>query len=106
MFDTDYISFVINNSETCIIYNYHTQFVGYIEVQSCPVETSVVVGTAWYVGTTHIILSGDDVESNTYDVSRNIYDPDSPFNIIVIPYLVDFFRKNYSIPNSDDDGKK
>ena len=100
------ISFVIDNSATCIICNDCNQFVGNLKVQSYRVETSVEVGTDQYVGTIRIILTDDAGESNSCEFSGDIYDPYFPFNIIGIPYLGDFFGGNDLIPNSDDNGKK
>ena len=93
MFDTDGISFVIDNYATCIIWNDRTQFVGNLKVRYCGVETSVGVGTAQYVGTILIILTDSADESNAYDISVAIFDTDYPLNIIGIPYLSDFFGK-------------
>ena len=33
-----------------------------------------------------------------------IYDPNSPFNILGIPFLGDYFGAKDTIPNRDDDG--
>ena len=81
-FDTNGIPFVIDNSATCIICNNRSQFVGPLERQDCQVETSVGKGRCECI----------------------VYDPSSPFNILGVPYLGDFFGMKDDIPSSDDDG--
>lgn len=103
-FDSDGISFVIDNSATCIICNDRTQFVGDLERQDCHVETSVGKGKCEYLGTLRVHLTDDAGTTSTYDIPGAVYDPTSPFNILGIPYLGDFFGSNDDIPSSDDDG--
>ena len=103
-FDTDGITFVIDNSANCIICNDRTQFVGELIKQACHVNTAAGISNSQYVGTIRVVLKDDAGASYTYDVPDAIYDPDSPFNIMGIPALGEFFGKGDTIPTSDDDG--
>jgi hypothetical protein len=49
-------------------------------------------------------LTDDSGKNYTYHIPNAIYDKHSPFNIIGIPCLGDYFGKNDSVPSSDDDG--
>ena len=90
--DTDGIPFVIDNSATGIICNIRKLFV-------CPlVPTQVTLETAEglttktkFVGTLRLITTCDKNDNHSYDIPNSIYDPDSPINLIGIPFLGDYF---------------
>jgi len=103
-FDTDGITFVIDNSATCIICNDKSQFIGNLREQSCIVETANGGSSTSWVGTIRLTLTDDSGKNYTYHIPNAIYDKHSPFNIIGIPCLGDYFGKNDSVPSSDDDG--
>ena len=103
-FDSDGIPFVIDNSATCIIYNDRSQFVGPLRVQQTSVETTHGTANSSYAGTIAIRLTTDEGEMFEYHVPNAIYDPNSPFNILGIPFLGDYFGAKDTIPTRDDDG--
>ncbi len=106
LFDTDGITFVMDNSATCIICNDQTQFIGNLQYQQSEISTSQATGVSEYVGTIRLHLIDDSGQTFQYDIPGAVYDPNSPFNICGIPYLGKFFGKNDPIPSLDDDGTK
>ena len=104
MFDSDGISFVIDNSATCIICNDRNMFVGKLEVENSVMETANGTSNTSYVGTIRIGLMDDTGQTNQYDIPGAVYNEGSPFNIIGIPFLGDFFGSKDAVPSSDDDG--
>ena len=103
-FDTDGITFVIDNSATCIICNDRSQFIGNLRRKECGVETANGLSSTSWVGTIRITLMDDSGKNYTYHIPDAIYDKESPFNIIGIPFLGDYFGRNDPIPSADDDG--
>jgi hypothetical protein len=103
-FDSDGIPFVINNSATCIICNDSSQFVGPLRVQHTSVETTHSTASSAYAGTIAIRLTTDAGQTFKYHVPNAISDPNSPFNVLGIPFLGDYFGTKDTIPNRDDNG--
>eukprot|EP00986_Skeletonema_menzelii_P004558 scaffold1561_cov129-Skeletonema_menzelii.AAC.11 len=104
-FDTDGISYVIDNSATCVICNDESQFEpGTLRKHTSSVETANGEANPSMVGTLRLTLTADDGESFQYLIPDAIYDPNSPFNILGIPALGDFFGRNDTVPSSDDEG--
>jgi hypothetical protein len=103
-FDSNGIPFVIDNSATCIICNDRSQFVGPLRVQHTSVETTHSTASSVYAGTIAIRLTANAGQTFEYHVPNAIYDPNSPFNILGIPFLGDYFGTKDTIPNRDDDG--
>jgi hypothetical protein len=104
MFDTDGIVFVIDNSATCIICNDRTQFVGDLRLEQCEVETSLGTGRSEFIGTIRLRLTDNAGVTHPYDVPDAIYDPKSPFNILGVPFLGEYFGSKDSTPTFDEDG--
>jgi hypothetical protein len=103
-FDTDEILFVINNSATCIICNDRSQFVGNLRAQESSVE--ILHGTACsnYVGMILICLTMDEGMTMEYTIPSATYAPDSPFNILGIPFFGSFLgQDNTPYPTQDND---
>ena len=104
LFDTDGISFVIDNSATCVICNDKSQFKpGSLHEKPNAVETAAGVTKSSQVGILRLTLTDDGGKTYTYEIPDAIYDPNSPFNILGIPALGDFFGKDDDDPNSSDD---
>lgn len=101
-FDTDGISFVIDNSATCIVCNDRSQFIGALREESYSVQTANGTSSSSWVGTLRLTLTDDTGKSFQYQIPNAIYDPSSPFNILGIPMLGDFFGRNDPVPSSDD----
>ena len=104
-FDSDGLPFVIDNSATCIICNDRAQFVGHLRAEKSSIETTNGSASAEFVGTISLTLTSDNGEELQYHIPGAIYDPNSPFNILGIPFLGHFLGRNDSpSPTSDDDG--
>jgi len=103
-FGSDGIPFVIDNSATCIICNYRSQLVGPLRVQHTSVKTPHGTASSVYAGTIAIRLTRNAGQTFEYHVPNAIYDPNSPFNILGIPFLGDYFGAKDTVPNRDDDG--
>ena len=104
-FDTDGIPFIIDNSATGAICNDKSLFIG--PLRPC----KIVLGTAEgiqtktrHVGTLRLKLRDDDGKEWTYDIPEVVYDPDSPFCLLGIPFLGDYFGKDDRPNTSDEDG--
>ena len=78
-FDTDGIPFIVNNSETCIITNERSLFVG------------------------NLMLVNDSNVAHIYDIPGAIYDPSLQFNLLGIPNLADFFQDKGYLQGDDVD---
>ena len=106
LFESDGITFVIDKLANCIICNDKNQFVGPLKSQECHFQTATSPGSSQYVGMIRIIMMDDEGKSFEYDIPGAVYDPDSPFNILGIPFLGKFFGKDNDIPLMDDDGTR
>ncbi len=93
-FDTDGIPFVLDNSATCIICNDRSQFVGNLRAQESSVETSHGTACFDYVSTIRICLTTDDGMTMEYHIPSAINAPDSPFNILGIPFFGSFLGQD------------
>ncbi|KAL7432992.1 hypothetical protein ACHAXH_001930 [Discostella pseudostelligera] len=80
------------------------QFVGNLRVQPVNVETTHGTGNSDYVGTIMIRLTTDQGETLVYHILDAVYAPDSPFNILGIPFLGEYFGAHNPVPSKDDDG--
>ncbi len=104
-FDSDGLPFVIDNSVTCIICNDRAQFIGNLRAEKLSVETTHGSASTNYVGTISLTLTTDDGEKLQYHIPDAIYNPNSPFNILGIPFFGRFLgRGDLPCPTSDDDG--
>ena len=69
------------------------------------VETADVLSSnTRYIGTMQIIITDNGNENISYYVPGCVYDPETPINLIGIPFLRDYFGSKDKIPNLDDDG--
>ena len=90
--DTDGIPFVIDNSATGIICNVRKLFVGPLQPTRVTLETAEGLTTKTkYVGTMRLVLTDDARKHHTYNVPDCVYDPDSPINILGVPFVGKFF---------------
>jgi len=103
--DTDDIPFVIDNSATGIICSVGKLFIGPLISTKVTLETAEGLTTKTkFVGTIRLVMTCDHNKQHWYDIPGSFFDPDSPINLIGIPFLGDYFGKNDKVPNSDDDG--
>ena len=90
-FDTNRVSFIIDNSATCIISNQRELFVGRLKsVQVSMTTCEGYIAKKRYLGTLRLALTDDSNKTHSYDIQDCIYDPDSPVNIVGIPVLSEF----------------
>lgn len=86
--DTDGIPFVIDNSATGIISNVRKLFVGPLTPTRVTLETAEGTTTKTkFVGTLRLVLTDDARKHHTYDVPDCVFDPDTPINILGVPFL-------------------
>ena len=92
-FDNDGIPFIIDNSATCIICNERSLFVGPLRPENYRVETvQATVSQKRYAGTIRLELVDDSNATHMYEIPDAIYDPNTQFNLIGIPFLVAYFN--------------
>ncbi len=101
-FDADGISFIVDNSATCIITNKRSLFVG--NLTSVNVKVNTIKATQMrqqYEGTIRLELVDDSNVAHTYKIPGAIYDPSS--NLFGIPKLADFFKDRDYLQGDDVD---
>ena len=93
--DTDRISFVIDNSSTSIIRNERRLFTKQFKPMSVTLETAEgLTNMIKLVGTLSRVLTDDSNENHVYKIPQCIYDHNIPLNIIGVPDLGKFFGDN------------
>ena len=90
--DTDGIFFCVDNCATCIICNERSMFVGDLKQSQSQVVTSNGQNNPAQEGTLRIVLTDDTGNPHQYDIPGALYDPESPFNLLGIPFLSKFFE--------------
>ncbi len=103
-FDSDGLHFFINNSATCIICNDWTQLVGDLQAERLLVETTHGSASTDHVGTISLTITTNNGDRMQYHIPNAIYNPNSPFNILGIPYFVTFLEREdvpYLTSNND-----
>ena len=86
--DTDDIPFVADNSATGIICNVRKLFIGPLVPTKITLETAEGLSTKTkFVGTMQLILTDDANTHHEYNIKDCVYDPESPINILGIPFL-------------------
>ena len=90
--DSDGMAFIMDNLATGGIYNIRSMFVGKFEPQVVELTTANGVSEKkQMVGTIWVAFRDDEGTSHTYDIPRVVYDPDSPHNLLGIPFLAKYF---------------
>ena len=103
-FDSDGISFIIDNSATCIICNERSLFVGPLLPENYRVETvQATVSQKRYAGTIRLELVDDSNATHVYEIPEAIYDPQTQFNLIGIPFLAAYFNDTNCSAGDDVD---
>jgi hypothetical protein len=106
-FKSNGIPFIIDNSATCIISNVRLLFVGPMHPKTIHIKTVSRDDTGMrYHGTIHLELIDNANIKHTYDMPNAIYDPYTNFNILGVPFLVNFFGDQAMGQDAfvDDDG--
>jgi hypothetical protein len=101
--DTDGVYFIINNSANGGICNITSMFVGDFEQQ---IVTLVIAygrtTTVKLLGTIRIVLKDDTGKTWSCDIPDVIYDPESPYSLLGIPFLSNYFARNDEANDFDE----
>jgi hypothetical protein len=89
--DTDGVFFCVDNCATCIICNDKSMFVGDLTPSNSEVLTSNGQNVPALEGTLRISITDDQGVPHQYDIPGALYDPESPFNLLGIPFLSQYF---------------
>jgi hypothetical protein len=54
------------------------------------------------VGTIHLVLKDDKEKSWSYDIPDVVYDPESPYSLLGIPFLGKYFARNEKANEFDE----
>jgi hypothetical protein len=101
--DTGGVYFIINKSAKGGICNIKSMFVGDFEQQIVTLVTAYGRPTTMkQVGTIHLILKDDAGKTWLYDIPDVVYDPESPYSQLGIPFLGKFFAKNDNANEFDE----
>ena len=106
-FDTDGISFILDNSATYIMCNQRDLFVGCLSSEQVSMTTCEGYTVKQiYLGTMRLILTYDSNVDHSYDIPNCIYDPNSPANIVGVQVLEKYFNNTAEGPDAvaEDDG--
>ena len=104
--DTDGITFVVDNSATAIISNERRLFHGHLTPTRFTLETADRISTKNHlIGIFRLVLTDNKNENYTYDVPGCVFDPAMPTNILGVPALGMFFGDNANTGSTyDEDG--
>ncbi len=103
-FNSDGIPFIIDNSATCIICNERSLFVGPLRPENYRVETvQATVSQKRYAGTIRLELVNDSNATQLCEIPEAIYDPNTQFNLIGIPFLAAYFNDTNCSAGDDVD---
>ena len=87
LFDTDGLPFIIDNSATDAICNERSLFVGIFKQQLVSIKTAEGTFTKQrIIGTLRLVLKNDAGSKHSYDMPGVVYDLDSPFSLLGIPF--------------------
>ena len=93
--DTDGVYFIINNSANSGICNIKSMFVGDFERHRVTlVTTHGRTTTKKLMGTIRLFLKDDGGKTWSYDIPDVVYDPESPYSLLGIPFLGKYFARN------------
>jgi hypothetical protein len=89
--DTDGLYFCVDNSATCIICNDRSMFIGDLSPSKAEVLTSNGQNVPPQEGTLRLVLEDDTGVQHQYDIPGALYDPESPFNLLGVPFFSKYF---------------
>jgi hypothetical protein len=93
--DTDGEYFIIDNSANGGICNIKSMFVGDFERHRVTLVTAYGrTTTKKLVGTILLVLKDDKGKTWSYDIPGVVYDPESPYSLLGIPFLGKYFARN------------
>jgi hypothetical protein len=101
--DTDRVYFIIDNSANggiCII---KSMFVGDFERHRVTLVTTYGrTTTKKLVGTIRLVLKDNKGKPWSYDIPDVVYDPESPYSLLGIPFLSKYFARNDEANDFDE----
>jgi hypothetical protein len=87
--------FIINNSANGGISNIKSMFVGDFERQIVTLVTAYGrTTTVKLAGTIRLVFKDDTGKTWSYDIPDVVYDPESPYSLLGIPFLSKYFARN------------
>jgi hypothetical protein len=93
--DTDGVYFIINNSANGCICNIKSMFVGDFERHRVTLVTAYGrTTTGKLVETIRLVLKDDEGIIWSYDIPDVVYDSESPYSLLGIPFLGKYFARN------------
>jgi hypothetical protein len=93
--DTDGVYFIINNSANSDICNIKSMFVGDFESHRVTLVTAYSrTTTVKLVGTIRLFLKDDEGKTWSYCIPDVVYDSESPYGLLGIPFLGKYFARN------------
>ncbi len=105
LFDTDGLTFVMDNSANTHVCRDKLLFVGDLRASNISLDTANGAnGPQLQLGTIKVSWQDDNGDSHEYELDDVIFNPKSPFNIISIGRLGQQFGKSDLPPTSDDNG--
>jgi hypothetical protein len=90
--DTDGVFFCVDNCATCIICNDKSMFVRDLTPSNSEVLTSNGQNVPAQEGTLRISITDDQGVPHQYDIPGILYDPESPFNLLGVPFLSQYCK--------------
>jgi hypothetical protein len=90
--DTDGVYFIIDNSANDGICNIKSMFVGDFEQQIVTLFSRTT--TVKLIGTICLVLKDDTGKTWSYDIPDVVYDPESSYGLLGIPFLGKYVARN------------
>jgi hypothetical protein len=102
--DTDGVPFIIDNSANGAICNTRSLFLGPFEQKNVTKVTAHgKTSDVMRVGTIRLKLRDDNGDEWTYDIPNVVFDPDSPYSLLGIPFLGEYFAKDNPNESRDEE---
>jgi hypothetical protein len=102
--DTDGVPFIIDNSANGAICNTRSLFLGTFEQKNVTKVTAHgKTSEIMRVGTIRLKLRDDNGDEWTYDIPNVVFDPDSPYSLLGIPFLGEYFAKDNPNESRDEE---
>jgi hypothetical protein len=93
--DTAGVYFILNNSANGGICNIKSMFIGDFERHQVTLVTAYGrTTTKKLVGTIRLFLKDDEGKTWSYDIPDVVYEPESSYSLLGIPFLGKYFARN------------
>jgi hypothetical protein len=101
--DTDGVCFIIDNSANSGVCNIKSIFVRNYERHRVTLVTAYGrITTKKLVGTICLVLKDDEGKPWSYDIPDVVYDQESPYSLLSIPFLGKYFARNDEATKFDE----